>query len=99
MWRTADRIYSMIKLHYLREYPGVTRSGDYPPAVWFDPANADTEGPIAGKHLEYDKYDALLQHYYDQRGYDRRGIPTRATLAGLDLAAEAEAAAKFGSLT
>ncbi len=21
-----------------------------PPAVWFDPANADTEGPIAGKH-------------------------------------------------
>ncbi|MCK7476579.1 MAG: aldehyde ferredoxin oxidoreductase C-terminal domain-containing protein [Candidatus Moduliflexus flocculans] len=50
------------------------------PAVWFDPANVDTEGPIAGKHLEYDKYDGLLQHYYDLRGYDRRGIPTKATL-------------------
>ncbi len=72
---------------------------DYPPAVWFDPANADTEGPIAGKHLEVDKYDGLLQHYYDLRGYDRRGIPTRATLERLGLAAEATAAEKFGSLT
>ena len=98
-WTVSDRIYSMIKLFWLRENPGTHRKLDYPPAVWFDPANVDTEGPIAGKHLEYDKYDGLLQHYYDLRGYDKRGIPTRATLDRLGLAAEAKAAEKFGSLT
>ena len=98
-WTVSDRIYSLIKLFWLREYPETHRKLDYPPAVWFDPSNADTEGPIAGKHLEYDKYDGLLQHYYDLRGYDKRGIPTRATLERLGLAAEAKAAEKYGSLT
>jgi len=98
-WTVSDRVYAMIKLFWLREYPQSDRKLDYPPAVWFDPANADTDGPIAGKHLEYDKYDGLLQHYYDIRGYDRRGIPTMATLERLGLAAEAAEARKFGSLT
>jgi len=98
-WTVSDRVYSMIKLFWLREYAQTDRKADYPPAVWFDPANVDTEGPIAGKHLEYDKYDGLLQHYYDIRGYDRRGIPTKALLEKLGLAAEAQAAARYGSLT
>jgi aldehyde:ferredoxin oxidoreductase len=98
-WTISDRIYSVIKLFWLREYPGTDRKLDYPPAVWFDPANADTEGPIAGKHLEYDKYDGLLQHYYDLRGYDRRGIPTKATLERLGVAEEGRAAEKYGKLT
>ena len=50
-------------------------------------------------HLEYDKYDDLLQHYYDIRGYDRRGIPTMATLERLGLAAEAAAAAEHATIT
>ena len=98
-WPSADRIYAIMKLFWLREFPGTDRKADYPPAAWFDPANADTDGPIAGRHLEYDKYDALLQHYYDIRGYDRRGIPTRATLEQLGLAAEATAAEQFATLT
>jgi aldehyde:ferredoxin oxidoreductase len=97
-WTAADRAYSMIKLHYLREFPNVTRKDDYPPAVWFDKANADTDGPQKGVVLEHDKYDSLLQHYYDQRGYDKRGIPTMETLKKLGLEAEAAAAAKVASL-
>lgn len=97
-WTVADRAYSMIKLHYLREFPNATRKDDYPPAVWFDKANADTEGPQKGVVLEYDKYDSLLQHYYDQRGYDRRGIPTMETLKKLGLADEAAAAGKYAKL-
>ena len=99
MWALADRVYALIKLHYVREFPNVTRQDDYPPAVWFDPSNADTEGPIAHKHLEADKYDRLLQHYYDQRGYDKRGIPTRALLEKLGLSREAEDAARYATLT
>jgi len=41
----------------------------------------------------------MLQHYYDTRGYDRRGIPTRATLERLGLAEEARNAEAFGTLT
>jgi aldehyde:ferredoxin oxidoreductase len=99
MWATADRVYSMIKLNYLREFPNTDRKADYPPAVWFDPSNADKEGPIAGKVLELDKYDGLLQHYYDQRGYDSRGIPTKATLSKVGLDAEAAEAERFATLT
>ena len=73
-------------------------AGAYPPAVWFDKANADTGGPQKGVVLEYDKYDSLLQHYYDQRGYDKRGIPTLETLKKLDLEAEAAAAARVAKL-
>jgi len=98
-WPSADRIYGVMKLFWLREFPDTDRRADYPPAVWFDPANADTDGPIAGLHLEYDKYDALLQHYYDIRGYDPRGIPTKETLERLGLGAEAAAAEKYASLT
>jgi aldehyde:ferredoxin oxidoreductase len=89
----------MLKLHYLREFPNVSRQDDYPPAVWFQADNADTEGPIAGKILEAEKYDELLQHYYDLRGYDTRGIPTRATLETLGLSREADAAARYATLT
>ena len=99
MWLRADRIYSLIKLHYLREFPNVTRKDDYPPAVWFDPTNADTDGPIKGQVLDLEKYDGLLQHYYDQRGYDNRGIPTKATLEKLGLTKEAAAAEKVAKLT
>ena len=91
-WPSADRIYALMKLFWLREFPDTDRKADYPPAAWFDPANTDTDGPIAGRVLEYDKYDALLAHYYDIRGYDDRGIPTRETLERLGLAAEAAAA-------
>ena len=99
MWALADRVYAMLKLHYIREFPHATRRDDYPPAVWFQADNADTEGPIAHRHLDVDKYDQLLQHYYDIRGYDIRGIPTRATLERLGLSGEADAAAKYAALT
>jgi aldehyde:ferredoxin oxidoreductase len=98
-WPHSDRVYALMKLFWLREYPATDRKDDYPPPVWFDPANADTDGPAAGRHLEYDKYDALLQHYYDIRGYDGRGIPTRATLERLGLASEATVAEQSATLT
>lgn len=98
-WKAADRGYAMIKLHYLREFPNATRKDDYPPAVWFDKANADTEGPQKGVALEYDKYDSLLQHYYDQRGYDKRGIPTKDLLNKLGLNKEAAEVEKYAKLS
>jgi aldehyde:ferredoxin oxidoreductase len=97
-WPISDRIYALMKLFWLREYPQTDRSADFPPAAWFDPANVDTEGPIAGMILDREQYDGMLQHYYDIRGYDARGVPTRATLEELGLGAEAAAAEAYATL-
>ena len=89
LWALGDRIYALIRAFWVREYGGAWgREMDYPPARWFD--EPLTAGALAGKHLDREKYDGLLQIYYDRRGWDRRGIPTRATLDGLGLSAEAE---------
>jgi aldehyde:ferredoxin oxidoreductase len=63
--------------------------------AWCDPANADKEGPIAGKVLELDKYNELLGHFYDIRGWDKRGIPTWKTAESLDLVDEAQEVEKY----
>jgi aldehyde:ferredoxin oxidoreductase len=88
MWELGDRIYALIRAFWVREFGGEwDREMDYPPERWFkEPLK---EGPIAGKHLDREKYDRLLQSYYDKRGWDYRGIPTKATFERLDLAQEA----------
>jgi aldehyde:ferredoxin oxidoreductase len=79
-WPISDRIYALMKLFWLREYPETDRSADYPPAAWFDPSNVDTEGPIAGMHLEYDKlhYDIVAT------GAACRGTRTSWARSGLE---------------
>jgi len=85
----SDRIYALMRAFWVREFPDWDRTWDHPPEIWFDPSNADKEGIIAGKILERNKYERLLDHYYILRGWDRRGIPTRLTMDELGLSAEA----------
>jgi aldehyde:ferredoxin oxidoreductase len=75
----ADRVYSLIRAYWVREARGQwSRQMDYPPGRWFgDPLTA---GPLKGAKLDKTGYDKLLSWYYEQRGWDNRGIPTRATL-------------------
>ncbi|MBN2409863.1 MAG: aldehyde ferredoxin oxidoreductase family protein [Candidatus Aminicenantes bacterium] len=98
LFKVGDRIYALMKLFWLREYPDWNRTKDYPPKVWFDPSNADNEGPIAGQVLEWDKYEKLLDSFYEIRGWDKRGIPTKKTALGLGLAEEAAEVEKYGKL-
>lgn len=85
----GDRIYALIRAFWVREYEGLWgREMDYPPRRWFD--EPLTKGPLKGAHLEIEGYDQLLQAYYDMRGWDGRGIPTKETLRRLGLAGEAE---------
>ncbi|MGB8951401.1 MAG: aldehyde ferredoxin oxidoreductase family protein [Candidatus Aminicenantales bacterium] len=97
-WKVSDRIYALMKFFWARELPDWNRKKDYPPKVWFDPANADKEGPIAGKVLEEEKYDRLLDFYYKIRKWDNRGIPTRKTAEELGLGQEAAEVEKFTKL-
>jgi aldehyde:ferredoxin oxidoreductase len=98
LFKVSDRIYALMKFFWLREFPNWDRTRDYPPKAWFDPSNADKEGPIAGKILEWDKYEKLLDSFYDIRGWDKRGIPTKKTALGLGLAKEAAEVEKYAKL-
>ncbi len=88
MFTLGDRVYALIRAFWVREFGGEwDRSQDYPPPRWFD--EPLREGPIKGSNLERENYDTLLQIYYDKRGWDKRGIPRKATLERLRLGEEA----------
>lgn len=97
-WKVADKIYTLIRAFWVREFPNWDRNWDYPPEIWFNPANADKEGPIAGKILEADKYGQLLDFYYEIRNWDKRGIPKKKTMQELDLEKEVHELEKYISL-
>ena len=69
---------------------------DFVPERWFnDPL---TEGPSKGRKLNKSKYDALLLTYYQDRGWDDRGIPTKETMKRLNLVEESAELEKYVKL-
>ena len=94
----ANRVYTLVRALWIREYGGWSRDMDMPPARWFkEPL---TKGPLAGSKLDVDKYNTLLDFYYELRGWDRRGVPKKSTLEKLGLGYTVEALEKaVGGLT
>ena len=94
MWKMGDRLYALIRAFWVREYGGKwSREMDFPPRRWF--LQPLLEGPRAGMKLEREKYDKLLQSYYEKRGWDDRGIPTMTTMKKLGLEKEAKELSKY----
>ncbi len=79
----ANRIYTLIRAFWIREYMVWDRTMDYPPMRWFK--HPLTRGPLAGAKLDLDGYNKMLDMYYEMRGWDERGIPRRETLVKLGL--------------
>ncbi|MEB3861665.1 MAG: aldehyde ferredoxin oxidoreductase family protein [Desulfurococcales archaeon] len=96
LYRLADRVYALVRALWIREYGGWSREMDMPPARWFK--HPLTKGPLAGARLDLDKYNELLNHYYDLRGWDERGVPRRSTLEKLGLGFTVEALDKIVGL-
>ncbi len=89
MYTVADRVYSLIRAFWVREYGNQWSSKmDMPPARWF--TEPLTKGAFKGAKLDQVGYEKMLQLYYEKRGWDSRGIPKRSTLAGLGLEDVAE---------
>jgi len=42
-------------------------------------------GPAAGERIDPEKFDKLLDEYYQLRGWDSKGIPIASTLSALGL--------------
>jgi aldehyde:ferredoxin oxidoreductase len=81
MIRTGERIHNMAKLFNIRF--GAGRADDYPPPRAFDEKMYDdvSDGAI----IIREQYDEALSGYYEERGWNEEGIPTRALLEDLGL--------------
>lgn len=80
----ADRIYNLARAFWVREFGQNWSSNmDMVPNRWF--TEPLTRGPLKGAKLDKVKYETMLQMYYEKRGWDNRGIPTKSTLNKLGL--------------
>ena len=77
-YQIGDRIYHLIRAYWKREIPQFGRSWDYPPDRWFE--EPLSQGKMKGMKLDRQKYDQMLSWYYELRGWDQNGIPTKETL-------------------
>jgi len=82
--KTGDRIWNLTRMFWIRENPGFNRDWDLPsPRFYSEPP---LDGPTEGQITKFEDVQKLLDMYYEQRGWDKNGIPTSSTLIKLDLA-------------
>jgi len=81
--KLGDRIYALIRCFWKREYADFGRSWDMPPERWF--TEPLTKGPLKGTKVDRTGYEKMLNWYYEMRGWDENGIPTKQTLDNLGL--------------
>lgn len=75
------RIYTLERIILNRE--GRYRESDQMPPRTITEAVPD--GPIAGRTLTKEMYNSMLDDYYDIRGWDKNGAPTKETVRKLKL--------------
>jgi aldehyde:ferredoxin oxidoreductase len=81
----GDRILTLIRAFWVREYgSNWSRDLDVPPMRWFK--ESLTTGPLKGAILDLEKYNKMLDIYYQNRGWNKNGVPTKETLEKLGLA-------------
>lgn len=98
LYTAGDRFYSLIRSFWAREFGAEwNKLMDYPPARWFD--EPTTKGPLKGATLNRDKYDSLLEVYYNKRGWDNRGLPAKKTMQKLGLSDEVKKLENYVKLT
>ncbi len=80
----SERIWNLTRAFSVREIKGFGRHMDYPPPrMYQDPIQS---GPNQGHCMSEEEVNILLDEYYQARGWDENGIPTKETLERLGLA-------------
>ncbi|MEW6522052.1 MAG: aldehyde ferredoxin oxidoreductase family protein [Bacillota bacterium] len=79
----SERIWNLTRSFSAREIEGYGRDFDYPPARFYEEPIPD--GPAQGRFIPKEQLEELLDRYYHLRGWDRRGLPTRAKLEKMGL--------------
>lgn len=95
IFRVGERIYNLERAFIVRE--GITREDDYPPDMVFEVPIPD--GPRAGAVIDREKYESMLDEYYERMGWDTKtGMPFVETLENLDLEEIAEDLVNLGKV-
>lgn len=83
LYSISERIWNLTRMFWVREIPGFGRSWDIPPARVYEEklVGGSTDGAL----LEREKIEAMLDDYYNLRGWTKDGIPTQARLRELGL--------------
>ncbi|MBW1767036.1 MAG: aldehyde ferredoxin oxidoreductase family protein [Deltaproteobacteria bacterium] len=77
------RIVNLERLFNIRE--GASRKDDYLPDRFYSEPTPSGPEINRGKVIEREKYDMMLDEYYDYQGWDKEGNPTPGTLKELGL--------------
>ncbi len=81
MLTAAERVHNVERAYSCRE--GLNRKDDRLVGKWAD--EPVPNGPYQGEKIDPVSWERMLDEYYDLRGWDRSGIPTREKLAALGL--------------
>ncbi len=81
--KISERVWNLTRCFWKRENPDFGRSWDQPPARFLE--EHVPIGPTCGAKLTQEKVDYLLNDYYNLRGWDKNGIPTKEKLLELNL--------------
>ncbi|MFO8061034.1 MAG: aldehyde ferredoxin oxidoreductase family protein, partial [Bacillota bacterium] len=79
----SERIWNLNRMFNVKHLPNFGRPYDTVPERFFE-EDVPT-GPAKGHRLPREKFEELLSHYYDLRGWDDNGLPTVETLERLGL--------------
>jgi len=94
VYTISDRVYTLMRAFWIREYGWWGREMDYPPRKWFE--EPYTKGVYAGGKLSKETYDQMLSWYYEIRGWDHKGVPRKSTFERLGLSYAAEELERMG---
>lgn len=83
----SEKVWQLTRAYNCREIDDFGRKYDYPPPRFYK--DAIPEGPSKGHFLDLELIEDMLDKYYEARGWDKNGIPTKETLARFGLPTEA----------
>jgi aldehyde:ferredoxin oxidoreductase len=86
--KISERIWQLTRAFSVREINGFDRHLDFPPARLIEEPIVD--GPNKGHVLSKEDIHNLLTWYYNKRGWNKNGIPTKETLLRVGLSEVAE---------
>jgi len=79
----GERIYNLERLYLIRQ--GLSRKDDRLPERFYEPW---THGYQKGSCIDKEKFEKLLDEYYEEHGWDHQGCPKEETLRRLQLVDE-----------
>ncbi len=83
MWDVAERCYNIEKLFNIRE--GFGRKDDTLVDRYFDEPTTRGLDLVRGLTIDREKFEQMMDEYYELHGWDEKGVPTQETLERLGL--------------